>query len=96
MRLLLPGSWQPCSKVPRGAHDALGTKPSFDLTTGTLLKKFYNTWYAPNNAILVIAGNVDPQEILNLVKELFGSIPKKELPAGSRSIWDRSHRRSCN
>ena len=62
------------------AHDALGTKPSFDLTTGALLKKFYDTWYVPNNAILVIAGNVEPQKTLNLVKEIFGSIPKRELP----------------
>ena len=48
------------------AHDALGTKPSFDLTTAALLKKFYDTWYVPNNAILVIAGKVEPQKTLKL------------------------------
>jgi len=63
------------------AHDALGTKPSFDRTTGALLKKFYDTWYAPNNAILVIAGQVDPTRTLATVKKLFGPIPKKELPS---------------
>ena len=62
------------------SHDALGTKESFDATTGEMLKDFYTKWYAPNNAILVIAGDVDPQAALAKVKELYGSIPKKSLP----------------
>ncbi len=62
------------------AHDALGTRPSFNKTTGPMLQKFYNTWYAPNNAILVIAGDVEPQAVLGKVKQLFGEIPSKKLP----------------
>jgi len=62
------------------AHDALGTRPSFDKTTGALLRKFHDAWYAPNNAILVIAGDVDPQTTLASVKQLFGPIPSKKLP----------------
>ncbi|MEJ2671164.1 MAG: pitrilysin family protein [Deltaproteobacteria bacterium] len=63
------------------AHDALGTKASFDRTTGAMLKQFYDTWYAPNNAILVIAGKVDPHKTLADIKQLFGKIPKKKLPS---------------
>jgi zinc protease len=62
------------------AHDALGTRPSFDKTTGAMLKGFYDKWYAPNNAIMVIAGDVDPQKTLAEVKSLFGDIPRKQLP----------------
>jgi zinc protease len=62
------------------AHDALGTKASFDATTGAMLKTFYDTWYAPNNAIIVIAGDLDPESVLAQVKRLFGPIPYKDLP----------------
>ena len=62
------------------AHDALGTRESFDQTTGEMLKKFYDTWYAPNNAILVITGDVDAQAVLAKVKDLYGGIPRKALP----------------
>ena len=62
------------------AHDALGTRPSFDKTTAAMLKKFHDTWYAPNNAILVIAGNVEPQAALAQVRRLFEDIPAKKLP----------------
>jgi zinc protease len=65
-------------------HDALGTRPSFDKTTGADLKKFYDTWYAPNNAVMVIAGDVDPQKTLAEVKTLFDDIPSKKIPERSQ------------
>jgi len=61
------------------SHDALGTRPSFNKTTGAMLKKFHDAWYAPNNAILVIVGRVNPKETLAKVEKLFGSIPSKKL-----------------
>ncbi|MGB7281633.1 MAG: pitrilysin family protein [Candidatus Acidiferrum sp.] len=63
------------------SHDALGTKESFDATTGQMLKEFYNKWYAPNNAILVITGDVEPAAVIAKVKEYYGKIEKKTLPA---------------
>ena len=63
------------------AHTPLGTRPSFDKTTAAMLKDFHDTWYAPNNAILVIAGDVDPAATLAKVKQEFGGIAKKTLPA---------------
>ena len=61
-------------------HSALGTRPSFDKTTGADLRKFHNTWYVPNNAILVIVGNVEPPKALDTVKSIFNPIPSKPLP----------------
>ena len=62
-------------------HDALGTRPSFDKTDAALLRRFYDAWYAPNNAILVIAGDVDPDHAIERVKAIFGNIPSRTLPA---------------
>jgi len=61
-------------------HDALGTRPSFDKTTGAMLHDFYEKWYAPNNAVLIIAGNVDTDKALSEIKSLFGDIPAKKIP----------------
>ena len=63
------------------AHDALGTVATFNKTTGAMLKKFYEDWYAPNNAILIVVGDVHPQEAMARIKELFGGIPARHLPA---------------
>ncbi|MDE1939597.1 MAG: insulinase family protein, partial [Alphaproteobacteria bacterium] len=62
-------------------HDALGTRPSFDKTTAKMLQDFHDTWYAPNNAILVVVGDLDPQKTLAEIKQLFGPIKAKKLPA---------------
>jgi zinc protease len=63
------------------AHDALGTRASFDKTTGPMLRAFWQRWYAPNNALLVIAGNVDPARTLSEVRSIFEGIPSRAVPA---------------
>ncbi|MGE5301398.1 MAG: M16 family metallopeptidase [Acidobacteriota bacterium] len=71
------------SKVFAGtpyAHDALGTRPSFDKTTGKMLQSFHEEWYGPDNAILVITGSVEPQQALEEVKKLFADIPPRPTP----------------
>lgn len=42
--------------------------------------KFYNSWYAPNNAILVFAGDITVEEVKPLVEKYYGVIPAKVLP----------------
>jgi zinc protease len=62
------------------AHDPLGTRPSFDATTGAMLSDFYKKWYTPGNAILVIVGDVDPVTTMAKVKQLYGDIANHPLP----------------
>lgn len=44
------------------------------------LQKWYQQWYAPNNATLVVVGDVKPKKVLALAEHYFGSIPRKVLP----------------
>ena len=62
------------------AHEGVGTKTVFDRLTGPEIKAFYDKWYGPNNAVLVIAGDVDPARTLAAVRASFESIPQKPVP----------------
>lgn len=44
------------------------------------LRFFYDTYYVPNNAVLVIAGDIDLSSTKNLVKKYYGKLEYKELP----------------
>ena len=63
------------------AHDALGTRPSFDATSVEMLRHFHDTWYVPNNAILIVVGDLDPATTLTKIQALFGDIGARPVPA---------------
>jgi len=63
------------------AHDGVGTREAFDRLTGPQIKAFYDRWYAPNNAVLVIAGDLDPARTLAQIRERFESIPARPVAA---------------
>ena len=44
-------------------------------------RTFYDQWYGPNNAIVVIVGDVEPAAVFALAEQYFGTIPRKALPA---------------
>jgi len=43
-------------------------------------RAFYERWYAPNNALLVVVGDVDPGRVFALAEKHFGPIPARALP----------------
>jgi zinc protease len=45
---------------------------------------FYRTYYAPNNATLVIAGDVDEKDVVGLVRRHYGAISSSRVPAEKR------------
>lgn len=43
-------------------------------------KAWYDRWYAPNNATMVVTGDVDPKQVLALAEKHFGKIARKDVP----------------
>lgn len=68
------------AKSPYG-HPVIGEKQHVRDATAEIIKKHYDRWYHPNNAVLVVAGGFDEKDALDTIKKLFGPIPKGELPA---------------
>ena len=52
-----------------------------DLQNMTYLdaQNWYKKWYAPNNAVLVVVGDVNPKEVFELAKNTYGKVPKRNL-----------------
>ncbi len=71
-------------------HEGVGTKASFDRLTGPQIKAFHDRWYAPNNAVLVVAGDIDPARALAQIRARFESIPARP----SRRMPPRTSSRS--
>ncbi len=44
-------------------------------------REWYKTWYAPNNATLVVVGDVNAQEVFKLAKQYFGPLKSQALPS---------------
>ena len=53
-----------------------------DIANYTLedLKNWYETYYSPNNAVLVISGNIPVKKTKNLIEKYFANIPSKKIP----------------
>ncbi len=62
------------------AHPVIGEEAHVRAATAGVIKRYYDKWYYPNNASLVIVGGFDPGPALALVEKLFGPLPKGDLP----------------
>lgn len=62
------------------AWTAAGTISDLDQTTPGDLEKFYNAYYEPNNAMLVVVGKTTPEAVKASAEKWFGKIPKGGEP----------------
>lgn len=62
------------------AQDGVGTIASFDKMRARDIAAFYHEWYHPNNATLVVAGDIDASKTLGEIRRDFGVIPEVPLP----------------
>ncbi len=58
----------------------IGFKPLFAALTRQDLVEFHNKWYIPNNMIIAVAGNIDPDDAFIKIKEHFNDLPMGNFP----------------
>lgn len=61
-------------------HPIIGWMHDLDNLTVEDVRQWYKTWYAPNNAILVVVGDVEHQEVFELADRFFGPLQASVLP----------------
>ncbi|HVA32730.1 MAG TPA: pitrilysin family protein, partial [Candidatus Baltobacteraceae bacterium] len=66
---------QPAGRTPLGSRSDVARATVADIAA------YYRKWYAPNNATLVVAGDVDHTAVFAKAQHYFGAIPSRRLPA---------------
>jgi len=77
-------------------HPIIGWMSDLETMRLADLQDWYKRWYAPNNATLVVVGDVDPQAVLALAKQYFGPLAPQPLAAlqSTREPPQRGERRT--
>ena len=60
------------------SHPVIGSMEDLNSAHIEDARAFFRTYYAPNNAVLSIAGDFDPKQAIGLAEELFGNIPSSD------------------
>ncbi len=62
-------------------HPVIGWMQDLDQLNIEQVRAWYKTWYAPNNATLVVVGDVDHQEVFELAQRYFGALQPSKIPS---------------
>jgi zinc protease len=67
---------------PLADHAPIGTVATLNAATAAKIEAFHQRWYRPENAVIAIAGDIDPAQAEQLIKDNFGSwtVPGKGAP----------------
>jgi predicted Zn-dependent peptidase len=61
-------------------HPVIGSHADLEAATVDDVKTFFDTFYVPGNATLVVAGDFDPAEAKQLIASTFGAVPMRPVP----------------
>lgn len=61
-------------------HSVIGSMADLDAASVDDVKQFFKTYYAPNNAVLALVGDLNTRDTLPRVKKYFGDIPRQQPP----------------
>jgi zinc protease len=57
-------------------HSVIGSMEDLDAASLEDVEQFFRTYYAPNNAVLTLVGDIEPARALDQVRKYFGEIPR--------------------
>lgn len=63
-------------------HPVIGWMSDLESLTVGDARAWYDRWYAPNNATLIVAGDVQAEAVFALAQHYYGAIPKRAMPRG--------------
>lgn len=73
--------WERANTNWHNAHNFYGDLAELEAATLDDVRNFFRTYYAPNNAVLVVVGDTSAAEVKALAEKHFGGIPRQPLPA---------------
>jgi zinc protease len=72
--------WQRANVNWANAHNFYGDLADLEAATLEDVRSFFTTYYAPNNAVLVVVGDVNAADVRKMAEKHFGDIPRQQLP----------------
>jgi predicted Zn-dependent peptidase len=63
------------------AHSTIGDMSDLQAAPLEAVQEFFHSYYTPNNAVLSIAGDFEPDAALALIRGYFGTLPRRDVPA---------------
>jgi predicted Zn-dependent peptidase len=72
--------WQNANTNWYNAHNFYGDLRDLEAAKLDDVRQFFKTYYAPNNAVLVVTGDVDADAVRKMVEKHFGDIPLQSVP----------------
>jgi predicted Zn-dependent peptidase len=75
--------WERANTNWHNAHDFYGKLDELEAATIEDVRAFFKTYYAPNNAVLIVAGDATAADVKRLAEKHFGAIPSQPQPPAS-------------
>src|SRR5712691_10251104 len=72
--------WQNANQNWFNAHNFYGDLHDIEAAKIADVRQFFKTYYAPNNAVLTIVGDIDPSAVKPMVEKYFADIPLQSVP----------------
>ncbi len=81
--------WSAAYTIHQYGHPTIGWMPDIEGLSLEDCEAFHQSWYAPNNAVIVVAGDVERKTLLQEITSKYGHLKRAELPAVSTAVEPR-------